>query len=145
MNELTTSRSRLFGKNLVYNYQNNHLISFKTRVPIGAGYGLSVDEFDLSTKQLVAIDTTYNCLCDGPNPEQSPFYHAVFAEGNCDIDHTVSPARVSLYILFCLVAFDFIRYGVLTLTRASFLTLTQVIFLFLIYSLLVCGTPQHSN
>lgn len=42
-------RNRVFGINGIYNHQNKHFYVFYSAVPIRAPWGLSVDEWDVSS------------------------------------------------------------------------------------------------
>lgn len=101
LNTLTTLDSfryygnRIFGINSVYNHQNNRLSVFHTAVPVRGNYGLSVDEYDLSTGKFVEIPTTYNCECNEPyNITASPFFKVVLDAGDCAIDYKTTPPRI---------------------------------------------------
>eukprot|EP00026_Physarum_polycephalum_P005871 Phypoly_transcript_05910.p1 GENE.Phypoly_transcript_05910~~Phypoly_transcript_05910.p1 ORF type:complete len:365 (+),score=60.60 Phypoly_transcript_05910:676-1770(+) len=89
------SQSRMFGRNVVYNHQNKHVIVLYTHVPYRGDYGLTVHEYDVATNKFVSTTTTYNCQCGtGYNETESPFYKVLFSEQGCSIDYSVSPAQL---------------------------------------------------
>jgi hypothetical protein len=75
------------------------MIVFSTYVPIHGDYGLSVDEYVISGGKFKAVKTTFDCQCSG-NVSASPFYKVLLTEGTgCQIDYSVSPAKVSHFSL----------------------------------------------
>lgn len=89
----TTFRSRIFGRNVVYNRVSKRIVIFKTRVPIHGNYGLDIDEYSVAGDKFTAVDTSYNCLCgEGYNVTASPFYQAILY--NCEIDYSTTPDRI---------------------------------------------------
>jgi hypothetical protein len=88
--------SRIFGRNFIYNYKNNHLYKIYTRVPYSGNYGISVVEYQYQAGVGFAeVDTTYDCLCQPPyNATDSPFYKVVLASSQCDIDYTPNPPHI---------------------------------------------------
>lgn len=86
-------RSRIFGKNVVYNHENKRVVIFQTRVPIRGNYGLSVDEYSVESGSFVEVATTYNCLCgEDFNLTASPFYKVLLTD--CEMDYSTTPARI---------------------------------------------------
>jgi len=75
-----------YGKNVIYNHNNKHVIIFKTSFNHGLPYWLSVDEFSVATNKFVKIESSYNCLCE--RNSSSPFYEVFFATAHCRIDYS---------------------------------------------------------